>query len=188
VGTGTFTVTPNQGQHPNATGLPANRIGRWWQLDNVGVTQANITFAYQQSDITSGIEADYKAFRINGGIASNAGGTIDTINNTISVNNVTQFSPWTLAEAVFTAAGVELSGRVLTADGRGIRNAIVVLDDGGPVAARIVRTSSFGYFAFTDVAVGRTYIITVNSKRYQFQPRTVSVTDSIHELNLIALP
>lgn len=85
-----------------------------------------------------------------------------------------------------SAANATLSGRVMTADGRGIRGARVSLTS----AAGFVRyavTSSFGYYSFTDVTVGETYVLSVISKRYQFNPQIVSIFDELNEIDLIAM-
>lgn len=81
-----------------------------------------------------------------------------------------------------TAAGVEVSGRVLTPDGRGLRNAQVVLLDSSGVA-RTVMTSSFGYYSFTDVEAGQAYIIGVRSKRFRFQSRVIEVADTLADVD-----
>ncbi|MFZ1699208.1 MAG: Ig-like domain repeat protein [Pyrinomonadaceae bacterium] len=69
--------------------------------------------------------------------------------------------------------GVEVSGRVLTPDGRGLRNAEVLLTDANG-NVRTATTSSFGYYRFDGVAVGATYTLGVNSRRYRFGTRTIS--------------
>ena len=84
-----------------------------------------------------------------------------------------------------TAASVSVSGRVLTDIGRGLTNASVVLTDKDG-NTRTARTSSFGYYRFADVAAGETYILNVRSKRYQFLPQVVSVTEDLTELNFTA--
>lgn len=86
-----------------------------------------------------------------------------------------------------TAAHVSVSGRVVTADGSGLRNAFVVLTDAAG-NVRTARTSSFGYFTFDDVEVGQAYIITLMSKRYVMQPQILNVDDAIADLDLIAEP
>lgn len=85
-----------------------------------------------------------------------------------------------------TAAGVEVSGRVLTPDGRGLRNANVTLTDSEGIIRR-ASTSSFGNFTFEDVEVGSTYVISVNSKRYRFSPRIVNVVDTLTDLDFTGL-
>jgi hypothetical protein len=84
-----------------------------------------------------------------------------------------------------TAANVSISGRVLTADGRGIRSTAVVLTD-SQGASRTVTTSTFGYYRFDEVPAGETYIMSVSSKRYQFEPRIVAVQDEIANFDFIA--
>ena len=87
---------------------------------------------------------------------------------------------------VATAAGVEVSGRVTTPDGRGLRNAAVSLTDASGVV-RSVTTGSFGYYRFDNVEAGRTYIVTVNSRRYRFASRAVQVMDTLAEFNFVGL-
>ncbi len=83
------------------------------------------------------------------------------------------------------AAGVAVSGRVLTSDGAGVRNAIVTLI-GTDGTTRRVMTSSFGYYRFDDVEAGQTYVVGVASKRYVFTPRTISVSDELTDLDFNA--
>lgn len=85
-----------------------------------------------------------------------------------------------------TAANVSVSGRVLTADGRGLRNAVVTItDSNGNI--RSYKTTSFGYYRFDEIEAGETYVIRVLSKQFTFDPRIISVNDEITELNLIAV-
>jgi hypothetical protein len=86
-----------------------------------------------------------------------------------------------------SAASVSVSGRVLTADGNGLQNAIVSLTDTNGVI-RTARTSSFGYYRFEAVEVGETYIFTVSSKRYTFVPQVIFVTEATTNLDFTALP
>jgi hypothetical protein len=84
-----------------------------------------------------------------------------------------------------TAASVSVSGKVLTPDGGGLINAMIMVTDAAG-NTRIARTSSFGYYRFNDVAAGQTYIFTVVSKRYQFAPQVVNVMEDLTELNFTA--
>ncbi len=85
-----------------------------------------------------------------------------------------------------TAAGVEVSGRVLTPDGRGIRNAVVVMTD-STGTLRYATTGSFGHYRFEDVEAGSAIIIGVQSKRFRFAPRLMSITDSVDNIDFVAL-
>jgi hypothetical protein len=78
----------------------------------------------------------------------------------------------------------EISGRVLTPDGRGLRNAVVTLTDSNGME-RYVTTSSFGYYQFDGLASGATYIIGVESKRYSFESRVVQITADLTDVDLL---
>lgn len=87
-----------------------------------------------------------------------------------------------------TAAGVDVGGRVTTAYGMPIANVEVVMQsfDG---ETSYTRTSTFGYYNFTDVPVSRSYIVTVNSKRFLFAPNSklLNVLDTVGDLDFTAL-
>ena len=88
-----------------------------------------------------------------------------------------------------TAAMVTVSGRVSTAENRGISKARVTIDSSDGTT-RTALTGPFGYFRFDDVEAGQTYIVSVNSKRFQFANPTqaVSVNEEITGLDFTALP
>lgn len=85
-----------------------------------------------------------------------------------------------------TAAGVTLSGKVVTADGRGLTNANVILTDenGNTVSAK---TGSFGNFVFEGVEAGRTYVLSVNSRRFQFNSQVITATEDIGGISFTAI-
>jgi hypothetical protein len=86
-----------------------------------------------------------------------------------------------------TAATVKISGRVLTSEGRGIRNVWVTMTSGNGLLRTAV-SSSFGYFTFENVPVGEAYIFTVSAKRYQFSEgvQVFSVYEDVNDINFIA--
>ncbi|MBK9437976.1 MAG: carboxypeptidase regulatory-like domain-containing protein [Chloracidobacterium sp.] len=92
-------------------------------------------------------------------------------------------------EFIPTAAHTSVSGRVVTANGNGIRNVWVSLSDPERPVRRSL-TGPFGYYRFDDIEAGRTYSISVASKSFQFANGTqiVSVNDEIYDLDFIALP
>jgi hypothetical protein len=107
-------------------------------------------------------------------------------------NQPTRVAPTNNTNGTFTvtgatAASVNLAGRVLIANGRGLKNAQVRLTtaDG---TTRTVMSSAFGYYRFTDIQAGQTVTIEILSKRYGFQPRTVNVSGDASDLNFIAEP
>jgi len=86
-----------------------------------------------------------------------------------------------------TAANASISGRILTADGSGVRNANVSLvrSNGEVISAR---TGTFGYYKFEDLEVGQTYILSVNSKRFTFSnpTRIISLNEDLTDADFIA--
>ena len=84
-----------------------------------------------------------------------------------------------------TAAAVEVGGRVLSQDGRGMSRAVINMTDVEGIT-RQARTNSFGYFRFTEVAVGESYVFNVSSKQYRFEPQTVTVIEAITDLIFVA--
>ncbi|CAN5238695.1 hypothetical protein BH20ACI2_BH20ACI2_00880 [soil metagenome] len=84
-----------------------------------------------------------------------------------------------------TAASVSISGRVVTAEGRGIRDAQVWMIDSEGSRWTVI-TSSLGYYSFTDVEAGNFYILGVASRRYRFETRAVSASDSIANFDFLA--
>ncbi len=84
-----------------------------------------------------------------------------------------------------TAAGVGVSGRVLTsAQGRGLVGATVTLTDQAGVT-KTVLTGKGGIYTFDDLEPGQTYVVNVSSKRFNFQPQVIQMNDNIAELNFI---
>ena len=83
----------------------------------------------------------------------------------------------------------DISGRILTSDGRGIRNVIVVISGGSLPAPLRVQTGSFGTYSFNDLAPG-TYTITVFSKRFTFASpsRMINLASDITNENFVAEP
>jgi hypothetical protein len=81
-----------------------------------------------------------------------------------------------------TAAGVEVSGRVLTsAGGRGLRGAVVTLrDENGNEITTM--TGAMGNFRFADVEPGHTYVVTIRNRRFQYAPQVLTINDSITDL------
>ena len=81
-----------------------------------------------------------------------------------------------------TAAGVEISGRVTTPDGRGPANVTVSTTDASGVV-KAARTSSFGYYSFEGVEAGSSVVLNVESRRYRFAPRIVQVIDTLTDVD-----
>ena len=82
------------------------------------------------------------------------------------------------------ATGVEVSGRVLTPDGRGLRNAIISLTDQNGVI-RTVTSGAFGYYTFDNVRAGENYTIGVSSRQYRFGSRTLRVANDLADMDIV---
>lgn len=88
---------------------------------------------------------------------------------------------------VISASPSSISGRVVNKFGRGVSRAFVDLTNNAGEKRRVL-TNPFGYFRFTDVPSGETYIVSVKSKRNSFASQVISVTNDINELIFTAQP
>ena len=95
---------------------------------------------------------------------------------------------WGLEFLSATAANAYISGRVTTADGRGIRNARVVITGDSLRQPRVVTTGSLGYFSIEGLQTGQTFVVTVSSQRYTFSTpsRVISLVDNVVDANFVA--
>lgn len=128
-----------------------------------------------------------------------------TIPNNLAVAGKTFFARWYVQDdgavngfsvspaARFTVFGeaassptISISGRVVTPDGIGIRNAVVTLSDSAN-SNRRVTTSSFGVYTFENVPAGASYFVGVSSKRYRFGTRSITPNANISDFDLVGL-
>ena len=93
---------------------------------------------------------------------------------------------WGIEFMAGTAADGIVSGRVLTPEGAGLRGARVTMIDSRGVA-RVVTTSSLGYYQFDEVETGETYIIGVASRRYRFASKPITISDSLTEVDFVGI-
>jgi hypothetical protein len=104
---------------------------------------------------------------------------------------INSFSPFVIAKAPVgpTAAHVTVAGRVTSDEAQGINKAHVTLTDPNE-NTKTVLTGSFGYFQFENVTVGRTYILSVNAKRYIFTSpsQLINVNDYLDNINFVGHP
>jgi hypothetical protein len=170
---------------------PSISLHRRWYLELTGNMVGNLTFHYLDGDVY-GIESDYRIYRITPPSQTPmmlcTTPCVNTTANTLSITGVSQFSLWSGGQSqIVTADRVTVGGRVMTADGRGIRNALVTMieSDG---TTRTVTTGPFGYYRFADVAVGQNVVLTVTSKRFNFDQPTqvVYVIEDMEEVNFVA--
>lgn len=165
LGTAYFTIEPKSGAYSDpATGLPANRLQRWWKFTHAGIgTQVDAVFSYADSDIIQ-TEGRYRVYRISGGAATQLPSSIDTVLNRADASALSEFSSFTLAEG--TPAPRTFAGRLTTPNGRGASGVITLTDDQNNV--RYAVTNPFGYYRFADVLTFRTYTVQIRSKKFTF--------------------
>lgn len=82
-----------------------------------------------------------------------------------------------LAAVSSTIPPIEIAGRALTPGGQGINGARVSLADSQGIL-QTTMTNSLGYFGFDNIEAVGTYVVSIHSKRYRFESRTVSPADS----------
>ncbi len=79
----------------------------------------------------------------------------------------------------------EIAGRVLTGMGQGVSNVRVTLTDAAGQSRSLI-SNGFGYYRFGGLQIGQTYTVTVASRANGFTPVTVSVTDQLTSVDMIA--
>jgi hypothetical protein len=83
-----------------------------------------------------------------------------------------------------SAASVVVSGRVVSGKNRGVSNALVYLTESSG-ETRTARTNPFGYYQFTEVRAGETYVISVRHRSYQFTPQVVTVNEELANVDFM---
>lgn len=80
-----------------------------------------------------------------------------------------------------TAAGANISGRVLTASGRGTANSTLMLTGNSQGEPLYAKTNAFGYYHFNNLSAGETYVISITSKSYKFNnpSQVISLNDNV---------
>jgi Carboxypeptidase regulatory-like domain len=86
------------------------------------------------------------------------------------------------------APTVSMSGRVTSSRGQGVYTARVTIADLNRSVVRTAMTNPFGYYRFENVPSGMTYTVRVNSKRYNFTPRTLDVNGNLTNVDFVAQP
>lgn len=184
-GSGEFAVMAKTGSYPNvATGLPTNRLQRWWDLDARGISQANLLLNYNDNEVI-GIEGRYRAYAIDGGNATLFSTLLNRNANTALITGLTSFSDVTLAEGQPNFE--TLKGRIRTPSNRGADRVLVSLtDSSGNV--RFAMSNNSGYYRFLGVETWKNYTVRVLSKKYTFLPpeRTLEFVDSAPDIDFLS--
>ncbi len=145
------------------------------QIFTVGSLGSNVT-SFGGFDIQGGSNTAYAVLRVN------SVSILHTIDLTSGVATpVGAISDGLIIDGIAVGAcnnGATVSGRVLTSDGRGLRNATVSITDSNNVG-RTATTSSFGFFSFANVATGGAYTFRVASRLYRFNSQTITVNGDL---------
>ena len=88
--------------------------------------------------------------------------------------------------AASSSSSFSVSGRVTTPTGTALRSATLVMTDACG-RRRVATTSSFGNYSFTNVPGGAQYTIGVQSKRYRFAPRIVTLNANLADADFTGL-
>jgi hypothetical protein len=151
-------------------------------LAGSGASQGGGDFVITQAVIASG------------GSHSTAGDfSIDATTGQLEAGGAIGFGPfaitsgfWNYTHLAPTAAGVTISGRIVSKQGVGISNARLHLQtQSGQMY--VSRSAAFGYYMFEEIEAGQTVFISVEHKLYTFSGQTVMVVDSISDLDFVAL-
>ncbi|MEO7508693.1 MAG: carboxypeptidase-like regulatory domain-containing protein [Pyrinomonadaceae bacterium] len=182
--------------------LNPNSLQRYWDLNKTGTLTADIKWTFLPGDVV-GAGLPYTIVRINGTTAASfandptcpgntsASPCVNVGGNYMFMAGVSTFSKWTAGPPLApTAAGANLGGRILDANGRPISNAMIQLSGGGLTQPLIAQTGPFGYFNFSDLTVGRTYVVTVRSARHDFAnpTRVVELNAEVTNADFVADP
>jgi hypothetical protein len=89
-----------------------------------------------------------------------------------------------------TAAPATVAGRVVSADGMGLRGVRVSLLDASTGEVRSAITNGFGYYFFEDIPIDDLYVLAVSSKTYSFpvSVRSFTLQDNLMDMDFIAAP
>ena len=179
-------TSPSQGAAPS--GITYNSSSPSYDISTTATFTGNVTVCIHIPDIPTASYPTLHLLHKEAGVLVDRTTGVNTAAKTIC-GSVSSLSPFIVASgpATTTAAGISISGRVMTSDGRGIRNATVLLNDQyGKI--HTVRTSAFGYYVFDGITSGETYVVNVNSRGFTFLPRVVNLSDSLTDVNLVASP
>jgi hypothetical protein len=193
-GSGQLTVRANTGVPiPTPSGVdPLRTLQRFWTLSGAGI-RSNITFNYLDGDVPGAPNNEnlWAILRITGTTAVAYPDALpfvvmDPTNNRFTIDDLESYSDWTAGEALApTAANVAVAGRVVTPEGYGISGVrLEMQDQGGNVIVAI--TNPFGFYSFTSVPSGQTYILSPSHKRYEFQSRALTVNEDLTGVDFVA--
>jgi uncharacterized delta-60 repeat protein len=111
---------------------------------------------------------------------------IDELGADLRVAAPDSIGGWGIQFLTPTAARASLSGRVRLANGSGISGAVVTVSGGDLQQPLQARTSTFGYYTFSELTSGQAYVVTASARRYTFSPRFAQLFDDMSDFDLVA--
>jgi hypothetical protein len=141
--------------------------------------QSNGNYAITKSVVASGGTASTNGSY---GLTGTAGQAVAESGSNTGPYTVTS-GFWQPARLAPTAASVQVSGRVLTQDGRGIRNVMITLTEADGTKHTVL-SGTFGYYRFNDISAGQTVIVSAAAKRFAFVQSIQVITLTEEKLNL----
>jgi len=186
--TGTATETPIE-----AAALPAplptgQGLHLAFNISTNAPFTGNATVCFAVPTVTPAEFAGLKVYHLEGGVwvdRTAPGNVCPTL-----CALTPSFSPFAIAKPLApTSSSANVSGRILTADGRGINNTILTLSLADGLVLR-TRSSSLGYYRFDSVDSGQTGVLSVHSKRFTFATpnRVIAISNDLSEVDFIAEP
>ena len=120
-----------------------------------------------------------------GSVSGTNFGTVMTDDPAVGGANDPTVTPLALSP---TAADATVSGRVISPSGRGLGGVRVTIIGGDMTEPRYTQTNPFGYYRFTELQAGNTFVITVSAKRYEFSnpTRVVNLSEDITNADFIS--
>ncbi|MBV9240507.1 MAG: carboxypeptidase regulatory-like domain-containing protein [Acidobacteria bacterium] len=122
-----------------------------------------------------------------GGVLVNRTSALDTAGKNICGSIPTLGNVVVALGSQPTAANVTVAGRVTTASGAGLRNAVMTLVDSHGVT-HMTLTTAFGYYSFDNIETGQSVAVTVTSRKYVFAPnsRVITLNDAVTDLDFVS--
>lgn len=83
---------------------------------------------------------------------------------------------WATTTDLAPVGTLTISGRVRTAGGRGITNAVITVTGGSLAAPIIDRSGRSGAYTIPGLTAGQQYVVTVQTRRFVFTPNSQTLT------------
>ena len=146
----------------------------------------NPTVCVNVSSYTPAQFINLRIYHLESGVWQNRTAGGNTYPN-LCTNGLTSLSPFAISLLPPTAANVSIGGRITTAAGGGIRGVRVsVTTQSGTVYQ--TTTGSFGYYKFSELQVGQTYLLSVEAKKYTFAnpTRIIDLQEDFTDADFVA--